>query len=170
MTADVGPRVIYLAVPPGGGNLFKNFEDQMGKCGEDRWMIRGGSRIWIGPEDRVASYAPDNAPVAVEIRNNALIATAPVEESVRLQKQMVVRIPGKEQYGGDPPSREKRGTHACRIRQSGVLTTSWLPKASASPTFLRAALTQRSWRPPIHWSCGHSPTSRTSGCDSSRST
>jgi hypothetical protein len=94
VTADVGPRVIYFAFA-GGPNLLKNFEDQMGRSGEDSWMIRGGSRIWIAPEDRKASYAPDNAPVEIEVRNDELIATAPVEESVRVQKQMVIRVPGK---------------------------------------------------------------------------
>ena len=91
VTADVGPRVIYFGSAC-GQNLFKTFEDQMGRSGEDCWMIRGGSRIWIGPEDRAVSYAPDNAPVEVEIRNDTLIATAPEEESVRLQKQMIIRV------------------------------------------------------------------------------
>ena len=94
VTADVGPRVIYLA-SAGGRNVFKNFEEQIGKSGEDSWMIRGGSRIWIGPEDRQASYAPDNGPVKVEIRDGALIATAPVEELARVQKQMVIQVPEK---------------------------------------------------------------------------
>ncbi len=93
VTADVGPRVIHCGFR-NGRNLFKNFEDQMGGTGEPSWMIRGGSRIWIGPEDREASYAPDNAPVEIEVKDGALIATAPVEEGPRVQKQMIVRVDG----------------------------------------------------------------------------
>lgn len=112
VTADVGPRVIYFGFS-GGQNLFKNVEDQMGKSGEDSWMIRGGSRIWIGPEHREASYAPDNVPVEVEIRNDTLIATAPVEESVRVQKQMVVRVP---ETGSTVEIRH-------RVRNAGLMPT-----------------------------------------------
>jgi len=90
VTADVGPRVIHCGFR-GGQNVFKNFEEQMGRSGESTWMIRGGSRIWIGPEDRVASYAPDNERAEVEVKDGALIVTAPVEEGPRVQKQMIVR-------------------------------------------------------------------------------
>ncbi len=91
VTEDVGPRIISFR-RAGGQNVFKNYDEQMGGRGESEWMIRGGSRIWIGPEDRVASYAPDNVPVQIEIRQDALVATAPVEEGPRVQKQMVIRM------------------------------------------------------------------------------
>jgi hypothetical protein len=93
VTADVGPRLIRFGFP-GGQNLLKNFAGQMGGSGEDSWMIRGGSRIWIAPEDRVASYALDNSPVEIEVNGETLIATAPVEKSTRVQKQMIVRAAG----------------------------------------------------------------------------
>jgi len=94
VTADVGPRVIYFGFTGGGRNLFKNFESQMGRSGEAEWMIRGGSRIWIAPEDRIASYAPDNEPVEIKVQDGGLIATAPVEEPVRMQKQMAIHLDG----------------------------------------------------------------------------
>jgi len=93
VTADVGPRVIYCGFR-NGRNLFKNFEEQMGRSGEPAWMSRGGARIWIGPEDREASYAPDNTPVEIEVKDGALVATAPVEQGPRVQKQMIVRVEG----------------------------------------------------------------------------
>jgi hypothetical protein len=91
ITADVGPRIIRFGFP-GGQNLLKNFPEQMGGCGEPNWMIRGGSRIWIAPEDRIASYAVDNSPVRIEQADGVLIATAPVEEAARVQKQMEIRM------------------------------------------------------------------------------
>lgn len=91
VTANVGPRIIRFG-HIGGLNLFKNYEDQMGRRGETTWMIRGGSRVWIAPEDRIASYAPDNQTVEIETQGNTLIATAPVEEGPRVQKQIVIRL------------------------------------------------------------------------------
>ena len=111
VTGDVGPRVIYYGFA-GGQNVFKNFEDQMEKSGEDAWTIRGGSRIWIGPEDRKASYAPDNAPVEIEIEM-AHSLTAPVEDPVRVQKQMVIQVAGQ---GSAVEIRH-------RIRNAGLMPT-----------------------------------------------
>jgi hypothetical protein len=94
VTADVGPRVIHCGFV-GGQNVFKVFDEQAGQSGEAEWMIRGGSRIWIAPEDRIASYAPDNSPVEVEVNDNTLIATAPMEGAPRVRKQMTVRVEGR---------------------------------------------------------------------------
>jgi hypothetical protein len=91
VTGDVGPRIIRYGFA-GEQNLLKNFPEQMGTAGESLWMIRGGSRIWISPEDRAASYAPDNEAVRIEVLGGLLTATAPMEESTRLEKQMVVRM------------------------------------------------------------------------------
>jgi len=91
VTGDIGPRIISIGFV-GGQNLFKNYPEQMGKSGESEWMIRGGSRIWFGPEDAKATYALDNVPVDIRIDGNTLIATEPVEESVKLVKQMVIRM------------------------------------------------------------------------------
>ncbi|MBM4018643.1 MAG: hypothetical protein FJ288_10010 [Planctomycetes bacterium] len=64
-TLDVGPRIIHLAAP-GRANVFKQYADQMGKAGEPAWQIRGGHRLWVAPEDPVATYFPDNGPVQAE--------------------------------------------------------------------------------------------------------
>ena len=62
VTLDVGPRVISYKLT-GGKNVFKEFEDQLGKSGEKDWQIRGGTRLWVGPEDVTRTYFPDNGPV-----------------------------------------------------------------------------------------------------------
>src|SRR5438552_17222098 len=63
VTTDVGPRIIRYGFS-GGPNLFKEFDDQIGKSGESTWQARGGHRIWIAPEDPVLSYALENSPVS----------------------------------------------------------------------------------------------------------
>ena len=62
ITLDVGPRVISYR-RPGAGNVFKNYDEQLGGSGESEWMIRGGHRLWVAPEDEVLTYHKDNHPV-----------------------------------------------------------------------------------------------------------
>lgn len=91
VTSDIGPRVMSAGFE-GGRNLFKVYEDQAGKSGEADWQLRGGHRLWIAPEDRLRTYAPDNGPVRVEVSDGALTATSAVEPSTGIQKQIVVRM------------------------------------------------------------------------------
>src|SRR4029077_18781182 len=49
VTGDIGPRIIRYGFL-GGQNLFKEYAEQMGKSGEKDWQIRGGHRLWVGPE------------------------------------------------------------------------------------------------------------------------
>ncbi len=65
ITLDVGPRVLVYRLA-GGKNVFKEFEDQIGKSGEKGWVARGGHRLWTAPEDLTRTYAPDNGPVKYE--------------------------------------------------------------------------------------------------------
>jgi hypothetical protein len=62
VTSDIGPRIIRFCFV-GGQNVFKEFPDQLGKSGEAQFQFRGGRRVWKAPEDPMASWAPDNAPV-----------------------------------------------------------------------------------------------------------
>src|SRR5579872_7261468 len=78
VTSDVGPRIIRYGFV-GGQNLFKEFAEQLGKSGEKEFQLRGGDRVWKAPEDPVATWAPDNVAVQIEMTKSGLIATAPVE-------------------------------------------------------------------------------------------
>jgi hypothetical protein len=91
VTADVGPRVMRYGFT-GGQNFFKEFPGQMGRSGEPAWQPRGGHRVWIAPEDAVKSYAPDNAPVEVEVAADGVVATGPVEPLTGIEKQIALRM------------------------------------------------------------------------------
>jgi hypothetical protein len=62
ITTDVGPRILSYQTE-NRGNIFKIFEDQCGQTNEEEWMIRGGHRFWLAPEDWILSYHVDNRPV-----------------------------------------------------------------------------------------------------------
>jgi hypothetical protein len=91
LTSDVGPRIMQYAFV-GGQNLFKEFQEQLGKSGEKGWMARGGHRLWFAPEDSVRTYATDNGPVHIQIRGEVLEATEPVEPLTGLERQIIVKL------------------------------------------------------------------------------
>lgn len=89
LTSDIGPRIIRCGFA-GGQNLFKEFHDQMGGSGESSWQIRGGHRLWIGPEDLRYTYGLDNSPVKIEISEGVVRAIQPTEPETGLQKIMEI--------------------------------------------------------------------------------
>lgn len=91
VTEDIGPRIMRYAFI-GQQNLFKEFTEQLGQSGEPTWTIRGGHRLWKGPEDRHATYALDNGPIAIEASANGVTAIQPVEPETGLQKTMVITL------------------------------------------------------------------------------
>jgi hypothetical protein len=94
VTGDVGPRVIRLGFV-GGQNVFKEHAGEIGTSGEPTWRNRGGHRLWVGPEqppDSPVTYAVDNSPVQIRVKQGTIEATAPVEPGSRLQKQIVLKM------------------------------------------------------------------------------
>jgi len=91
VTGDVGPRVIRYGFIA-GRNLFKEFDGQIGRSGEAEWQPRGGHRLWFGPEDRIKTYAPDNGPIDIAIRDGVLEATGAVEPLTGLEKKITIRM------------------------------------------------------------------------------
>jgi hypothetical protein len=118
VTGDVGPRVIRFGFV-GGQNVFKEFADQMGRTGEERFQLRGGSRIWKAPEDPIATWAPDNVPVEITPTPTGLIARAPVETVSSLQKEIEVSMA--------PSGTEVRVFH--RITNRSLYTLEFAPWA-----------------------------------------
>jgi len=91
VTGDVGPRIIRFGFV-GGQNLFKEFADQLGKSGEGAFQLRGGDRVWKAPEDPIATWAPDNVPVEIQLTPMGLIAREPIEPLTKLQKEIEISM------------------------------------------------------------------------------
>lgn len=91
-TLDVGPRVIAYRLP-GGVNVMKNYDEQMGGTGESEWQIRGGHRFWLAPEDLTRTYFADNRPVRYEQTGpEAVKLIPPPEDEYGVQKEMHLKL------------------------------------------------------------------------------
>jgi len=91
LTADVGPRIIRLAVP-GEDNMFKEFSETLGETGGKEWLPYGGHRLWHAPEVAPRTYHPDNDPIRVEPLSGGLRAIQPVESSTGIEKQIDISV------------------------------------------------------------------------------
>src|SRR5215211_621992 len=93
VTLDVGPRILSYRLA-NGKNVFKEYADQMGKAGEADWMIRGGHRLWYGPEDHTRTYVIDNAPITYNESAPGVVNFIPPADTVYgLQKEIQVQLP-----------------------------------------------------------------------------
>lgn len=92
LTLDVGPRVIRYGFV-GEPNVFKEFDEQIGKSGEDSWQIRGGHRLWHAPEEITRSYVTDNGPIKYEkLSESSVRLIQPVEKITGIQKEIDVAL------------------------------------------------------------------------------
>ena len=91
ISLDVGPRVLSYKTPH-GQNVFKNYPEQLGKSGESEWMIRGGHRLWVAPEDAAISYELDNGPVVHELLPNGIRLENPASARFGLHKILTVTL------------------------------------------------------------------------------
>jgi hypothetical protein len=91
VTGDVGPRIIRFGFVS-GQNLFKEYSEQLGKSGEAKFQLRGGDRVWKAPEDPIATWEPDNAPVDVQITPTGVVAREQIEPGTKLQKEIEISL------------------------------------------------------------------------------
>lgn len=94
-TLDIGPRIISYKLD-GRESVFKVYDDMAGKSGESEWMIRGGHRLWVGPEDNTRTYALDNKPVQFEQTGPLSIRLRPdPDREYGIQKEIEITLAEK---------------------------------------------------------------------------
>lgn len=93
VTLDIGPRILSYRLA-NGKNVLKEYPDQMGQSGEDEWKIRGGHRLWCGPEDHTRTYALDNEPVSYEEVSPGIVKVRPKPDTTYgIQKEIEIQVP-----------------------------------------------------------------------------
>lgn len=92
VSLEVGPRIISYRLLD-RENILKNYPDQIGQANEDEWLIRGGHRLWIAPEDEKVTYHWDNEPVEHEENSDGSITFFSRQfEPIRLTKELRIRL------------------------------------------------------------------------------
>ncbi|MEA2026484.1 MAG: hypothetical protein U9O18_07315 [Chloroflexota bacterium] len=101
VTTSVGPRVLGLLTED-GRNHFASLPEMTLDCpGSDPIHLRGGSRLWVAPEDPRFTYRPDDDPVGVEeIPDGVKLVTRPDPVS-ETSREISIRITGPERFAFD---------------------------------------------------------------------
>jgi hypothetical protein len=88
---EAGPRVVRLMLA-GGENLFVEMPGRAWRTPQGIYQIRGGHRLWHGPEAYPRSYQPDNEGVEIAEVAGGLRLTQPVEAHTGIRKTMTVTL------------------------------------------------------------------------------
>ncbi|MBI4515308.1 MAG: hypothetical protein HY699_05775 [Deltaproteobacteria bacterium] len=92
VTSAIGPRIVDFH-RRGGANVFYLRPSETGSTGESNWVLRGGWRLWIAPEDAATTYAPDNQPCTAEVIGPATVrVTGPPQPRAGIQKSLEVSL------------------------------------------------------------------------------
>jgi hypothetical protein len=88
VTSDVGPRIVRYGFA-GAENILAELPDATLATDLGDFKPWGGHRLWVAPEAKPRSYAPDNAPLAVAFEGErAIRLTAPVEAATGIEKEI----------------------------------------------------------------------------------
>lgn len=91
ITSDVGPRIVRYGFIDGPNEMCE-VKEQQGNTGGDEWLIYGGHRLWHSPEGKPRSYFPDNSTVDVEIIENGVRISQPIETTTGIKKDMEITL------------------------------------------------------------------------------
>jgi hypothetical protein len=92
VTLDIGPRILSYRRHD-TQNVLKIYTEQSGGSREEEWMIRGGHRLWVAPEDRILSYHRDNEPVSwVRGEKGEIIITSRMDTPHPLRKDLSLEL------------------------------------------------------------------------------
>lgn len=90
-TVDIGPRIIRFGFA-GKENMFCECNEQSMPVPDGEWKIRGGHRLWHGPENVPRTYLSDNKPVEWKAIENGIILSQDVERASGMKKEMEVTM------------------------------------------------------------------------------
>lgn len=92
VTSDVGPRIVRYSFA-GAENILGEVPDATLATELGDFKPWGGHRLWVAPEAKPRSYAPDNAPVAVAVEGERVVRlTAPVEAATGIEKEITLAL------------------------------------------------------------------------------
>lgn len=94
LTEEFGLRIIGLALNGHDNVLAHVPEARIEVDGGEDYLLRGGHRLWYGPELPETTYLPDNRPVKTSFEAGVVEQRQPVDESTGVEKAWRVRLDG----------------------------------------------------------------------------
>jgi hypothetical protein len=89
-----GPRVVWCSRPD-GPNLLAELDDMALEVGDGRrYLLRGGHRLWVGPELPELTYQPDDEPVRVVRTDHAVTVVGRADDFGIVKTIAVSLAPG----------------------------------------------------------------------------
>ncbi len=92
VTTLVGPRVVHFGPAQQDVNLMWLDKETLGDSGGSEWTPYGGHRLWLSPEEKPKTYAPDNDSVDYQWDGSVLHITQRMEELTGIQKMLEIRM------------------------------------------------------------------------------
>jgi hypothetical protein len=90
VTRSMGPRILQFGFA-GEEGVFGAHPTAQVETPHGVWRPVGGHRLWVAPEAKNVSYAPDNEEVEIEEDDDTLELCQSVDQAL-LQKQMTIRV------------------------------------------------------------------------------
>jgi hypothetical protein len=92
VTTDIGPRILRYAFR-GEENVLGEVPDTIITTELGDWRPWAGHRLWVAPEDKPRSYAPDNSSLQFDIINDRSIRLKQAAHPVtQIEKEMMVSV------------------------------------------------------------------------------
>ena len=96
VTKDIGPRILGLSFRDGENMLVVLPDAKLPVEGAEDYSLRGGHRLWYGPENPKTTYITDDQPVEVKFAGNSLEVTQPVDLLTGIQKSWKILLDEKK--------------------------------------------------------------------------
>jgi len=88
-TANVGPRILLYSFT-GEENMLGEAPDAVAQTELGEWRAWGGHRLWIAPEAKPRSYAPDNGPLTIEAAGANGVRLSQNADASGVEKEMTI--------------------------------------------------------------------------------
>jgi len=105
-----GPRVVWCS-RPGQANVLAELGDLSLDAGDGRrYMLRGGHRLWVGPELPELTYQTDDERVTAVHADDSVTVTSRADEFGLVKSIRVTAVPGEPSLAVDHSIRATAGT------------------------------------------------------------
>ena len=89
---EAGPRIVHLSLASSGENLLAEVPEFTLHSANGLLYLRGGHRLWHGPQTADRTYIPDDDGLTIEQTTNGLHLIQPVEAQTGIRKSIEIEL------------------------------------------------------------------------------